>query len=216
MIAGGDCSVNLHRVLFLGSGEDAHHDAGKVWGGGQEIEAADGPGGDFDAPSRRAAAWVSRHGCSSQVAPGARLLNEWRRVGGREGPAATRRGTTVTRRRRPVSVDERHRRTPCGLGACCAQEISDLLLQRAASADGLGQKVELEARVSGALTPTTPYVVRRSGSNSVAEARYQRGRPSSLPDTCAARTTTLPSYYGNLVTGATWLRNCDLEDCDDA
>ncbi len=114
MIAGRDRSVHLNRVLLLGSGQDADHDAGELGGRGQEIEATDGPGGDFDAPSRGQVAGVSRHGCVSRGAPQARLLYEWRRGGRREGSATTRCGSAVTHRRQPVSVGERHRRAPCG------------------------------------------------------------------------------------------------------
>ncbi len=107
--------VDPYRVLLLGSGEDADHHAGKVRGRGQEIETTEGPGGDLDASSRGQVAGISRHGCSSQAAPEARLIGEWRPDGWREGPTATRRESILTHRRQPVSVSERHRRVPCGL-----------------------------------------------------------------------------------------------------
>ncbi len=49
----GHSCVNLYRVLLLGASQDAGEGAGEAGGGGQEVEAADGAGGDFDAPAWR-------------------------------------------------------------------------------------------------------------------------------------------------------------------
>ncbi len=46
-----DRGVNLERILLLSAGQDSGEGAGEAGGGGQEIEAADGAGGDFDAPA---------------------------------------------------------------------------------------------------------------------------------------------------------------------
>lgn len=55
--------MNLERIELLGFGEDASEDAGEVAGSGEEEEAADGPGGDLDAPSWGQIAGASWHGC---------------------------------------------------------------------------------------------------------------------------------------------------------
>ncbi len=99
MIVSRDRSVNLYRILLLCLAQDAYHDAGKGSGGGQEVEATDREGRDFDAPSGRQVARSSRHECISR---------NWQR-GLRDDLSATRRGSTVTDRRGPVLARERHR-----------------------------------------------------------------------------------------------------------
>ncbi len=112
MVARGNSSMGLYRILLLSFAQDAHHGAGKGSGCGQEVEATDRSGGDFDAPSGRQKARSSRHGHVSR---------EWRRRW-HDGPWATRRGSAVTGRRRPVRASERHRKLQ--MGAPCGRSLT--------------------------------------------------------------------------------------------
>ncbi len=105
MVTGRHRSVNLDRILLLSLGQDADHDSGELRVGGQEVEAADRAGGDFDGPSWGQEARSSRHWGISR---------EWWRHGRRDDGSATRRGFAVTDRRQPVFGRRAAPELPCG------------------------------------------------------------------------------------------------------
>ena len=84
--------MNLDGVLFLSLGQNSNHDSGELGIGGQEVEATDGAGGDFDAPTRWQVTRSSWHGVISR---------DCRRRRWHDETAATRRKSHVRDRHQP-------------------------------------------------------------------------------------------------------------------